>query len=200
MQNFEKHCHKINLMINIGADRSPKTMADEVLCYMTDTMKKLDPAFNSMYRGFKISGSYADDLKISHPNEFDFVLTIKLPLLKQCQVRCRHRRLHFLYFVSPHRSRSADENHPGLCENWCRSPAQHSQPAKPRTYNESSANLHRSERLSAEDPVRLVDPLAAGQGVWRSTEAAGSRQVLAAEERQSLWGKVTTRQGCICCC
>lgn len=117
MTNFENHCHMINTMINIGADRSSKTMADEVLCYMTDTMKKLDPAFNSMYKGFKISGSYADDLKISHPNEFDFVLRIKLPLLSQCQVRHRNRRYPCFFCFNSIPAQSADENHSGICEN-----------------------------------------------------------------------------------
>lgn len=61
-------------------------LADNVLAYITNEMKSLDGAFKSMYRGPKISGSYADDLKISKPNEFDFLLRIKLPQMNNFKV------------------------------------------------------------------------------------------------------------------
>lgn len=97
MSNFESHCQKMNTLISIGAKRSTKQMADDVLWYVTDRMKELDPAFASMYKGNKITGSYADDLKISCPNEFDYVLKVKLPLLSQCQVRNTESTRHLVH-------------------------------------------------------------------------------------------------------
>lgn len=86
MTNFEALCHKLNERIRLRADGQAMLLATAVLDYMTTKMKDFDPAFRSMYKGHKIAGSYADDLKISEPNEFDFVLSIKLPNIKDYRV------------------------------------------------------------------------------------------------------------------
>lgn len=83
MTNFEMYSQKLNERIRIPADGKAMELATGVVKYMTRKMAAIDLSFASMYKGCKIAGSYADDLKISEPNEFDFVLTIRLPNLKQ---------------------------------------------------------------------------------------------------------------------
>lgn len=191
MSNLEEHCVRINTKISISDKRAAMKNATDVLCFFTDALKRQDPAFASLYRGHKITGSYADDLKISFPNEFDFLLIVKLPLLKQFKVGgvgdlTLWYVMYFLPVAVSIRYYAAVEGRAGLRAHRRELPAAPLQPAQPATRAGHGAQVRRCRRVSDEEAVLRMDPLAAGSCVRRSDQVVAQGQGLLSDQHNGL--------------
>lgn len=70
--------HKLNTYITIKERKEYTHHYNIILKYFENEMKSVDPLFDKMFKGHELGGSYADQLKVSKPNEFDTVLKLKM--------------------------------------------------------------------------------------------------------------------------
>lgn len=70
--------HQLNGFITVKEKKEYTQHYDRILSYFMNEMKTKDELFKLMYNGFKLSGSYASNLKVSKPNEFDTIIILKL--------------------------------------------------------------------------------------------------------------------------
>ncbi|KAJ6641376.1 Cyclic GMP-AMP synthase-like receptor 1 [Pseudolycoriella hygida] len=52
---------------------------DNVTCYVVQCMSAKDTLFAKLFQMLQIAGSYADDIKVSAPDEFDVLVLLKFP-------------------------------------------------------------------------------------------------------------------------
>lgn len=66
--------------INIDPKERPvfTTHYDIVRNWVINRMKSSDELFRKIYRRYQLSGSYADQLKVSKPNEYDVLMILDL--------------------------------------------------------------------------------------------------------------------------
>uniref|UniRef100_A0A0A1WDR9 Protein mab-21 n=1 Tax=Zeugodacus cucurbitae TaxID=28588 RepID=A0A0A1WDR9_ZEUCU len=77
---------KINTEINIKRYKKEYVAHFEALRDAIFTALKKDHVFAALYNGNYLKGSYADNLKVKYPDEYDLVFRLKLPEGKRIQV------------------------------------------------------------------------------------------------------------------
>lgn len=77
---------KINTEINIKRYKKEYMAHFEALRDAIFTALKKDHVFAALYNGNYLKGSYADNLKVKYPDEYDLVFRLKLPEGKRIQV------------------------------------------------------------------------------------------------------------------
>ncbi|XP_018790188.1 PREDICTED: uncharacterized protein LOC108969737 [Bactrocera latifrons] len=77
---------KINSEINIKRYKREYMSHFEVLRDAIFTALKKNQTFTALYNGNYLRGSYADNLKVKYPNEYDVVFRLKLPEEKRILV------------------------------------------------------------------------------------------------------------------
>lgn len=78
-KNAEEAFHLINRFTSLnGMDKQTTKNYETVKKYIIDEMCKQDKVFNYLANRHNLAGSYADNLKITSPNEFDLLIEIKL--------------------------------------------------------------------------------------------------------------------------
>lgn len=76
-----EHLERCNQFISLDPIEKSKciTHYDRIRDFVIDEMKKADALFNKIYHQYRLSGSYADQLKVSEPNEYDLLMILKFP-------------------------------------------------------------------------------------------------------------------------
>lgn len=77
-----QHLEKCNEFINLDPIERQVFTAhyDRIRVYVIDEMRRVDDLFNKIFRETQLSGSYADKLKVSKPNEYDVLMILELPV------------------------------------------------------------------------------------------------------------------------
>lgn len=77
---LENHLQRISTRF-ISIDKEVKSAFrqhyDNVLNHMMSCMKQKDHVFEKLYQEVKLAGSYADEIKVTAPNEFDALVILK---------------------------------------------------------------------------------------------------------------------------
>ncbi|XP_055374525.1 cyclic GMP-AMP synthase-like receptor [Condylostylus longicornis] len=71
---------KINRFITLPKTEKASKTDDfnNITKFFIDKLKNYDPAFNKLYKGHRLAGSYADKLKIGEADEFDLIIKLKI--------------------------------------------------------------------------------------------------------------------------
>lgn len=79
---LDPYLQKANQFITLGQkDREIYTNHyDRIKMYLITEMKAKDELFRTSFNGIQLSGSYADNLRVTTPNEFDTIFKIKFPV------------------------------------------------------------------------------------------------------------------------
>lgn len=102
--NFEGEINAMSKFITVD-DSTNIHHAESILRYFITAFKTHNPVFSTLYNGYSMAGtrnkinipiyylsffyttgSYADKIKVSEANEFDFLLNFKLPFFKEFSV------------------------------------------------------------------------------------------------------------------
>lgn len=76
-----QHLERCNQFISLDPVERSEFIAhyNSIRDYVISNMKKENNLFNKYYNGDRLSGSYADQLKVSKPNEYDVLVILNFP-------------------------------------------------------------------------------------------------------------------------
>jgi len=88
MSNFEEAIQKINKFVTFQEHDRKNYMDDfdAITKYIISKLKQSDEVFNKLCKGNFFQGSYADNLKVSKPDEYDIVIHLKLPQMTYANI------------------------------------------------------------------------------------------------------------------
>lgn len=90
--NFDPIFQRINTFVKVTEREEYTKHYDNVLQYITTKLKEKNDLFKKMFRRYELGGSYADNLKVSKPDEFDTDIILKLPGHPIAVTKCTYKK------------------------------------------------------------------------------------------------------------